>query len=51
MGARRAGDPPVLYANPAAIARDIGWKARWTELDAIVATAWDWMRAHPRGYG
>jgi UDP-glucose-4-epimerase GalE len=51
MGARRAGDPPALYANPAAIARDIGWKARWTELDAIVATAWDWMRAHPRGYG
>ena len=50
-GPRRAGDPPALYADPAAIARDLGWRARWTELDAIVQTAWAWMQRHPRGYG
>ena len=49
-GARRAGDPPSLFADPGAIARDLGWRARWTDLDAIVRTAWEWMRAHPRGY-
>ena len=50
LGARRPGDPPALYADPSAIARDLGWRAKWTDLDAIVRTAWDWMRAHPRGY-
>jgi len=50
LGERRAGDPPALYADPAAIARDLGWRARWTELDAIVRTAWNWMRRHPEGY-
>ncbi|MFM2163728.1 MAG: UDP-glucose 4-epimerase [Planctomycetota bacterium] len=51
LGERRAGDPPSLYADPSAIARDLGWKAKWTDLDEIVRTAWEWMRAHPRGYG
>jgi UDP-glucose 4-epimerase len=50
LGERRAGDPPTLYADPSAIARDLGWSARWTDLDEIVRTAWEWMRAHPRGY-
>jgi len=50
LGERRAGDPPALYADPAAIGRDLGWKAKWTDLDAIVRTAWEWMRAHPNGY-
>ncbi|MEY5061636.1 MAG: UDP-glucose 4-epimerase [Planctomycetota bacterium] len=48
---RRAGDPPSLYADPAAIGRDLGWRAKWTDLDEIVRTAWAWMRVHPHGYG
>jgi UDP-glucose 4-epimerase len=47
---RRAGDPPMLYADPTAIARDLGWRAQRTDLDETVRSAWRWMQAHPRGY-
>ena len=47
---RRDGDPPSLVAAPAKIRRELGWEPRWTDIDAIVATAWAWRRAHPRGY-
>ncbi|MEY3142518.1 MAG: UDP-glucose 4-epimerase [Planctomycetota bacterium] len=50
LGERRAGDPPALYADPGSIRRDLGWKARFTDLDEIVATAWRWYQAHPNGY-
>lgn len=49
-GERRPGDPPSLYADPSAIARDLGWQAKHTDLDGIVRTAWEWMQTHPRGY-
>ncbi len=47
---RRPGDPPELYALPAKIEKELGWKARFTNLDEIVRTAWTWSSAHPRGY-
>lgn len=50
VGARRAGDPPVLYADPSKVREELGWTARITELDQIIATAWDWMRKNPKGY-
>jgi len=40
---RRAGDPPRLVADSRAAQRDLGWKPHYTELDAIVATAWRWF--------
>ncbi len=49
-GPRRPGDPPELFADPRKIREEIGWTARYTDLDAIVATAWKWFKAHPRGY-
>ncbi|MCC6285801.1 MAG: UDP-glucose 4-epimerase GalE [Phycisphaerales bacterium] len=49
-GARRPGDPPELTADPGAIARDLGWKARVTSIEDMAASAWRWMLAHPRGY-
>ena len=39
---RRPGDPAVLIASSEKIGRDLGWKPRFTSLDAIVASAWQW---------
>jgi UDP-glucose 4-epimerase len=49
-GPRRPGDPAVLYSSPEKIHRELGWKARYQEIDPIVETAWKWFLAHPRGY-
>lgn len=49
-GPRRAGDPAVLIASSESIRRDLGWEPRFPDLDAIVQSAWDWHRGHPRGY-
>ncbi len=47
---RRAGDPPTLFAESSLIQRALGWKPRYTQLDEIVSTAWEWRRRHPNGY-
>jgi len=39
---RRPGDPAVLVASSEKIKRELGWKPKFAELDAIVASAWDW---------
>ncbi len=48
--ARRAGDPPVLYADSSKAVGDLGWEIEVPELAAIVGTAWRWHRDHPDGY-
>ncbi|MBN2577815.1 MAG: UDP-glucose 4-epimerase GalE [Pirellulales bacterium] len=50
FGPRRPGDPAVLFANVEKIRNELGWSARFTEIDAIVATAWKWFEKHPEGY-
>jgi UDP-glucose 4-epimerase len=49
-GARRPGDPPMLFADPQKIRRELGWSARITDLDQIIESAWAWFQKHPRGY-
>lgn len=49
--ARRPGDPPALYASPDRMAKDFSWKAKITDLNQIVESAWKWFQAHPNGYG
>jgi UDP-glucose 4-epimerase len=48
---RRPGDPPALYADSAKAKRELGWKVKFPDIDSIVATAWNWHRTHPGGYG
>jgi UDP-glucose 4-epimerase len=48
---RRPGDPPALYADSSKAKRELGWKVKFPDIDSIVATAWNWHRAHPGGFG
>lgn len=50
-GPRRPGDPAALYADSALAQRELGWKVKFPSIDSIVATAWNWHRSHPNGYG
>ncbi len=47
---RRAGDPPMLYADATKILGELGWQAQTKSIDEIVDTAWQWFRSHPEGY-
>jgi UDP-glucose 4-epimerase len=49
--ARRPGDPSRLVAS-AVLAREVlGWEPQYSELEAIIRTAWEWDLTHPEGYG
>ncbi|MEO8084874.1 MAG: UDP-glucose 4-epimerase GalE, partial [Ardenticatenales bacterium] len=48
---RRAGDPATLIASSEALRRDLGWRPRYPDLEAIVGSAWEWHSRHPGGYG
>jgi UDP-glucose 4-epimerase len=38
--ARRSGDPPSLFADPASAQRYLGFQPRYSQLETIVETAW-----------
>jgi UDP-glucose 4-epimerase len=46
---RREGDPPRLVADASRARAVLGWTAKQPSLDAIVRSAWEWMRARPNG--
>jgi UDP-glucose 4-epimerase len=50
VGARRPGDPATLVASSESIQRDLGWNPRYSSLDDIIGSAWEWHRTHPHGY-
>jgi UDP-glucose 4-epimerase len=47
---RRPGDPAVLVASSERIRAELGWEPAKQDLAAILADAWAWLRAHPKGY-
>ena len=47
---RRLGDPPTLVASSEKIKHELRWQPRYTELDAIIESAWLWRLKHPQGY-
>lgn len=47
---RRAGDLPALVADSTKIRQELGWEPQYNSLEQIIATAWRWHRAHPRGF-
>jgi UDP-glucose 4-epimerase len=46
---RRPGDPPQLIAANARARELLGWEPR-RSLEEMIADAWAWHEAHPRGY-
>lgn len=48
--ARRPGDPARLMGDPAKAEKILGWKARYTDIEAVIRSAWEWHRTHPNGY-
>ncbi len=42
---RRAGDPPILIADPSMAKQILGWEAEFTNLEDIIKTAWNWQFA------
>lgn len=48
-GPRRPGDAPVTVASNALARQALGWEPR-RGLREIVASAWEWLKRHPRGY-
>jgi UDP-glucose-4-epimerase GalE len=42
----RLGDNPVLVANGSLARRMLGFNPRFTTLEDMVGTAWDWFRKH-----
>jgi UDP-glucose 4-epimerase len=39
---RREGDPAVLVAGSEKIKQELGWRPQFADLDAIIASAWEW---------
>jgi UDP-glucose 4-epimerase len=49
-GNRREGDPAILCASPHRLMQELGWRPRFSDLQTIVRTAWEWKQKHPQGY-
>ena len=47
---RRVGDPAILVASAARIRSELGWQPRFTRLEEIIGSAWEWHKRHPHGY-
>lgn len=47
---RRAGDPSKLVADAKKAREILGWNPQFSDLEAIIESAWKWHQANPNGY-
>ncbi|MDT0147639.1 UDP-glucose 4-epimerase GalE [Priestia aryabhattai] len=47
---RRVGDPAKLVASSEKAINELGWQPRYTSLEEIIESAWNWFQMHPSGY-
>jgi UDP-glucose 4-epimerase len=47
---RRAGDPPILYADASAIQKEIGWLPQRCASTAMIGDAWRWFSLNSIGF-
>jgi UDP-glucose 4-epimerase len=50
LSPRRPGDPAVLLASSARAKSELGWRPHFSDISAILKSAWQWMQAYPEGY-
>jgi len=32
------------------IKKELGWRAKYSDLETIVKSAWQWHKTHPKGF-
>lgn len=47
---KRAGDPAKLIASSVKAREVLGWKPKYTDIEEIIQTAWNWHKIHPNGF-
>ncbi len=47
---RRFGDPAELVADVNKIKKELRWEPKFSDLQTIIKTAWNWHKNHPNGY-
>ena len=50
IGERRAGDPAQLIASSEKARKVLGWQPKFTDVKAVIGTAWKWHQEHTDGY-
>jgi len=50
IGPRRPGDPDAIYADNTKIKKVLGWEPKYSDLETIAKTAWNWYKTHPDGF-
>jgi len=50
IGPRRPGDPDAVYADNSKIKKVLGWEPKYSDLETIIKTAWNWHKNHPKGF-
>ncbi len=48
--ARRPGDPPRLIGCSDLAKKELKWKPRFENAEAVIQSAWDWAKKTPEGY-
>jgi len=43
---RRPGDANELVADSTKIQKDLGWRPKYSDLETIISTAWQWHSQH-----
>lgn len=47
---RREGDPPTLIASSEKIKEELGWEPKYSDMEAIISTAWNFMKNNQQDY-
>jgi len=47
---RRIGDPPILIASSFKIKKELGWQPKYSDLETIIQSAWQFHQKYPKGY-